>query len=184
MPKCKNCKCVTDRKYGLNYLCSPECGYEYSKKIADKRRSKEKSESRRKDREKLKSLKTRPEWLKECQTVFNKYIRLRDAGLPCISCSHPDDGSRQRHASHYKSVGGNPALRFDPSNCHSSCSICNNWLSGNLVPYRVALIAKVGQAEVDRLEGPQEPLKLTIEEIQQLIAKYKSKVKELLRPDK
>jgi len=176
---CPICRQPATERFGLKLFCSMEHAVSWAKTQQDKRKAKEKTEARRKDREKLKSLKTRSEWLKECQAVFNKYIRLRDVGLPCISCGHPDDGSRQRHASHYKSVGGNPALRFDPSNVNSSCSICNNWLSGNLVPYRVALIAKVGQADVDRLEGPQQPLKLTIEEIQELIAKYKAKVKEL-----
>lgn len=184
MTKCPICRHPATQKFGLKLFCGFEHAAEWAKTQQDKRKAKEKTEARRKDREKLKSLKTRSEWLKDLQVVFNKYIRLRDAGLPCISCGHPDDGSRQRHASHYKSVGGNPALRFDPSNVNCSCSICNNWLSGNLVPYRVALIAKVGQADVDRLEGPQQPLKLTIEEIQGLIAKYKAKVKELLRPDK
>lgn len=182
--KCKFCKQPASQKFGLNYFCDTECAYKQARATQAKKASKDATEQRKRDRERLKQLKTRSEWLREAQVVFNKYIRLRDAGLPCISCGHPDDGSRQRHASHYKSVGGNPALRFDPSNCHSSCSICNNWLSGNLVPYRVALIAKVGQAEVDRLEGQQQPLKLTIEEIQELITKYKAKVKELIRPDK
>lgn len=177
--KCPICRQPATERFGLKLFCGFEHAAQWAKTQQDKRKAKEKTEARRKDREKLKSLKTRSEWLREAQTVFNKYIRLRDTGLPCISCGHPDDGSRQRHASHYKSVGGNPALRFDQSNCHSSCSICNNWLSGNLVPYRVALIAKVGQAEVDRLEGPQTALKLTIPEIQNLIKVYKIKCKNI-----
>lgn len=175
--KCKFCKKPATSKFGLNYFCDTECAYKQVRANQIKKIDKEASDRRKRDREKLRQLKSRSEWLKELQVIFNRFIRLRDAGLPCISCGHPDDGSRQRHASHYKSVGGNPALRFDPNNCHSSCSICNNWLSGNLVPYRVALIAKVGQAEVDRLEGKQEALKLTIPEIQGLIVEYKAKVK-------
>ena len=179
MTKCPICRQPATERFGLKLFCGFEHAAEWAKTAQDKRRAKEKTDARKVDREKLKSLKTRSEWLKELQVIFNRFIRLRDAGLPCISCGHPDDGSRQRHASHYKSVGGNPALRFDSLNCHASCSICNNYLSGNLVPYRVALIAKVGQAEVDRLEGPQQPLKLTIPEIQALIAEYKVKVKAL-----
>lgn len=177
--KCPICRQPATQKFGIKLFCGYEHAAQWAKTQQDKRRAKEKTEARRKDREKLKSLKTRSEWLKECQAVFNRFIRLRDAGLPCISCGHPNNGSRQFHASHYKSVGGNPALRFDEANCHSACSICNNHLSGNLVPYRVALIEKIGQAEVDRLEGPQQPLKLTIEEIQELIKTYKQKCKAL-----
>lgn len=178
--KCKFCKQPANQKFGLNYFCDVNCAYNAARAIQDKKVSKDASEQRKRDRERLKQLKTRSEWLKELQVVFNKFIRLRDKGLPCVSCGHPDDGSRQRHASHYKSVGGNPALRFDPNNCFASCSICNNYLSGNLVPYRVELIKRIGLAEVERLEGPQEPLKLTIQEVQELIKVYKAKCKELL----
>ena len=181
MPKCKFCKQTASHKFGLNYFCDTECAYKQARATQAKKATKDAREQRERDRERLKQLKTRSEWLREAQTVFNKYIRLRDAGLPCISCGAPDDGSRQMHAGHYKTVGAHPALRFDESNCHLQCSRCNNFLSGNLLPYRVALIAKVGQAEVDRLEGPQEPLKLTIPEIQELIATYKAKCKELVR---
>jgi len=181
---CPICRQPATERFGLKLFCGYLHAAEWAKMQQDKRKAKEKTEARRKDREKLKSLKTRSEWLKDLQVVFNKYIRLRDAGLPCISCGALDDGSRQMHAGHYKTVGAHPALRFDESNTNLQCSRCNNFLSGNLLPYRVALITKVGQAEVDRLEGPQQPLKLTIPEIQELIAKYKAKVKELLRPDK
>lgn len=180
--KCKFCKKPATQKFGLNYFCDTECAYNHARAIQAKKASKELSERRKHDRERLSQLKSRAEWMKEAQSVFNRFIRLRDAASPCISCGHPNNGSRQFHASHYKSVGGNPALRFDESNCHSACSICNNYLSGNLVPYRVALIKKIGQAEVDRLEGPQQPLKLTAEEIQELIKTYKAKVKELTPP--
>lgn len=180
MTKCPICKQPATQKFGLKLFCGYEHAAQWAKSSLDKRKTKENAEARKIDRQKLKSLKTRSEWLKELQAIFNKFIRLRDKGLPCVSCGHPDDGSRQRHASHYKSVGGNPALRFDLSNVNSSCSICNNYLSGNLVPYRVELIKRIGLVEVERLEGPQEPLKLTIPEIQELIKTYKQKCKELL----
>ena len=179
MTKCPICRQPATERFGLKLFCGYEHAAEWAKNAQDKRRAKEKAEARKVDREKLKSLKARSEWLKELQVIFNRFIRLRDAGLPCISCGALDDGSRQMQAGHYKTVGAHPALRFDESNTNSQCSRCNNFLSGNLLPYRVALIAKVGQAEVDRLEGPQLPLKLTTEEIQALIAECKAKVKAL-----
>ena len=179
MTKCPICRQPATQRFGLKLFCGVEHAAEWAKNTQDKRRAKEKAETRKVDREKLKSLKARSEWLKELQVIFNRFIRLRDAGLPCISCGALDDGSRQMQAGHYKTVGAHPALRFDESNTNSQCSRCNNFLSGNLLPYRVALIAKVGQAEVDRLEGLQLPLKLTTEEIQALIAEYKVKVKAL-----
>ncbi len=35
---------------------------------------------------------------------------------------------------------------------NKSCSACNNFLSGNIMVYRPALIEKIGQAKVDWLE--------------------------------
>lgn len=179
MTRCPVCKNPAELRVNLRLFCSYGHAAQWGLVQAEKAKAKKKVEQRRADRIKKESLKTRSEWLKELQVVFNRFIRLRDAALPCISCGHPNDGSRQFHASHYKSVGGNPALRFDQNNCHSACSICNNWLSGNLVPYRAALIEKIGQAEVDRLEGKQDPLKLTIDEIKVKIAEYKLKIKEM-----
>ena len=182
MTKCPICRQPATERFGLKLFCSIEHAIEWAKNEQDKRRAKEKTEARRKDREKLKSLKTRSEWLKDLQVVFNKYIRLRDVGLPCISCGR--NSGAKMNAGHYLSVGAHPELRFDEANCHIQCEHCNSYKSGNQAQYRPRLIAKIGQVEVDRLEGPQQPLKLTIPEIQELIAKYKSKVKELLRPDK
>jgi hypothetical protein len=103
---------------------------------------------------------------------------LRDHGNPCISCGHPDDGSRQRHASHFRPATI-AALRFDPANVHASCSICNNWKSGNLTPYATALIEKVGQAEVDRLNGPQPAMHRTVEEIREIAAHDRKLIREI-----
>lgn len=119
-------------------------------------------------------------WMKRAQAAFNRFIRARDAGIPCISCGHPDDGSRQRHASHYRSVGGNPSERFNELNVWASCSICNSHLSGNLTAFRSALLEKVGVEVVEALEGPHEPKRYRKEDYQAIEAEYKSKLKKLL----
>ncbi|HDL2201950.1 TPA: recombination protein NinG, partial [Mannheimia haemolytica] len=112
--------------------------------------------------------------------IFNKFIRLRDKDLPCISCGRHHQG--QWHAGHYKTVGGNPELRFNEDNVHRQCSVCNNHLHGNIVNYRVNLIEKIGLERVEFLERKDHPpLKLTIEQIKDLIKVYKAKCKELER---
>jgi hypothetical protein len=177
---CPQCRQPATVRINLKLFCSIECAVQWSKSQADKAKAKKQTESRRKDREKLKSLKTRSEWLKEAQAIFNKYIRLRDGGNPCISCGRHHQG--QYHAGHYLSVGAHPELRFNEKNCNLQCQPCNTHLSGNLLNYRVALIHKIGLAEVERLEGPQPPLKLSIPEIQALIAEYKTKIKAISDP--
>jgi len=199
--KCKFCKQPASQKFGLNYFCDTECAYKQARATQANKAAKDASEQRKRDREWLANNKKRSELIAEAQRWFNKFIRLRDADENCISCGMPEweviAGTPIHQvggiwdAGHYLSRGAYPELRFDEANCHKQCKRCNGG-SGKFSAknktvtqrYRVNLILKIGQAEVDRLEGPQEPLKLTIPEIQELIAKYKAKVKELLRPDK
>ena len=110
-------------------------------------------------------------WLRRTQTEFNKYIRTRDKGKPCISCGRVMTG--QVHAGHYRSVGAHPELRFEPDNCHAQCAQCNNWKSGNLTEYRANLLVKIGQERIEWLEGPHEKSKLGIPELKELLAHYK-----------
>ena len=121
--------------------------------------------------------KTRQDWLKDCQAVFNRYIRKRDEGQPCISCGRHHTG--QYHAGHYLSVGAHPSERFNEDNNHLQCAPCNNHLSGNIVNYRKGLIAKIGVERVELLEGPHDAKKYTIPELQELIAVYKLKLRGL-----
>jgi hypothetical protein len=66
-----------------------------------------------------KELMTLSDYLKLAQAVFNKFIRQRDIGQPCISCGKKINGVT--HASHYKSQGGHSSVRFHEKNVWSSC---------------------------------------------------------------
>ena len=52
-------------------------------------------------------------------------------------------------------------------------------LSGNLIAYRVGLVKKYGIGEVERLEGPHEPLKLTLPEILEMKVFFRAEVRRL-----
>ena len=146
------------------------CAIEYQAEVTAKRKAKEARRNLKEFNQQDKS------WLmKEAQKWFNKYIRERDKDLPCISCGNTD---RQMHCGHFKSVGGNGNLRFNEDNCHKQCSICNNHLSGNIGEYTKNLILKIGQERVDALDIKTTKV-YTVEELQEIIEKYKSKVKEL-----
>lgn len=121
--------------------------------------------------------KHKPTQEKLAQQAFSAYIRERDANLPCISCQRNHSG--QYHAGHYLSRGAHPALRFDEDNCHKQCAPCNNHLSGNIASYRINLIKKIGVERVERLEGPHEPAKYTLEDLIDVKEKYKRMTKEL-----
>ena len=167
---CKVCKELYQPIRPLQSVCSPNCAWDYAKTVREK--------AERKETKELKTqLKTKSEWIKEAQTVFNQFIRLRDKDLPCISCQRHHTG--QYHSGHYRSVGAHPELRFDELNVHKQCSVCNNYLSGSLVEYRINLIIKIGIDAVNYLESKHQPKHYTIEDIKTLKAIYKEKVKTL-----
>ena len=114
-------------------------------------------------------------WKKKAQAEFNKFIRLRDTG-GCISC---EKAANKYDAGHYRSVGSNPALRFEEDNCHKQCVFCNQYNSGNAIDYRINLIKKIGEDRVKWLEGPHELQKLACEDLKAIELKYKKKLKEL-----
>ena len=171
-PKPKTCS-VCARSFvpsrTMQSVCSPRCA---QKKVTDARKAEKAETKRRKE-----SVKSRSEWLREAQSAFNQYIRYRDYALPCISCGRHHDG--QWHAGHYLSRGARPELAFHPDNCHKQCAPCNTHLSGNLVLYRVNLIERIGLERVEWLEGPHEPLKLTIPDIKEIRDIYRARAKEL-----
>ena len=147
-----------------NYLCATA----YAQEVTAKRKAKAKRRTVKEYNQ------TDVSWLKaEAQKRFNAYIRKRDEGNGCISCGNTD---RQMHAGHFKSQGGNGNLRFNEDNCHMQCSICNNHLSGNLIPYKENLIKKIGQERVDALDK-KVVKSYSVLELQGIIALYKQKIK-------
>lgn len=170
--KCKACGNEFQPERQMQTCCSYVCAMEYVKQSARKR-------VRRETRAALIKLKTRSEWLKDAQKVFNEYIRLRDADKGCISCGRPLIGKYD--AGHYRTVAACPELRFNEFNVMGQDVHCNQHKHGNVLEYRIGLIKRIGQDKVDWLEGPHEPKKYTIDEIQALIAEYKSKIAALKR---
>lgn len=70
-------------------------------------------------------------------------------------------------------------MRFDENNVHGQCKRCNRYLSGNAVSYRAGLIERIGLVEVERLDSDHTPRKWDKEELRELTALYKQKIKEL-----
>jgi hypothetical protein len=154
----------------LHKACSQECAEKVAQNI--------RVEDERKDfAVRKEALKSRSDHLKEAQSIFNAFIRLRDADLPCISCQRHHKG--QYDAGHYLAVGSHPELRFEELNNHKQCSPCNRHLSGNQFEYRKNLILKIGLDRVEWLESKHDPKKYTIQEIIEIKRVYKLKYKEL-----
>lgn len=184
--KCRHCRQMFQPARCGQNTCSYECSVAVAEIVAAKSKARREKAERIAEAASVKilklKLKTRREWLKEAQAVFNCYIRLRDqlAGHACISSGRPLDWSGNAvDAGHYRSVGAAPHLRFNEDNCHAQSKHDNMWLSGNAVDYRINLIARIGLARVEALESDNEPRKYSIEELKRIITTYRHKTKEL-----
>ena len=148
--RCKGCREVFTADRPLQVVCSYLCAMDISKKMAAKAVKADKKETKIK----LDALQTKPQLTKKAQTAFNAFIRARDAGKACISCDKPlDGGPNSFDAGHYRSVGSAPHMRFVEDNVHGQCKHCNNWLSGNHVQYRLRLLERIGERQLDLLES-------------------------------
>ena len=175
--KCKQCKEPFTKIRPMQSTCSIPCALGLVEAKKAKAQAKAAAEERRLTAEARVRLKTRSELANEAQAAVNAYVRLRDAGLPCVSCLRHHQG--QYHAGHYMSRGARPDLRFDLDNIHKQCAPCNEHLSGNIALYRIELVKRIGQAGVDRLEGPAQQEKMTRDQLIELKAKFRAMAREL-----
>ncbi|MCW2477734.1 recombination protein NinG [Candidatus Symbiopectobacterium sp. NZEC135] len=147
---------------------------EQQKKLKAEREALRQAKLQRDDlKRRREALKTKSDWNKEAQAAVNRFIFWRDYGRPCIACGKPlNYGVRGGavDASHYRSRGSAAHLRFNIFNNHAGCVHCNRDLSGNLIPYRINLIEKIGLHRVERLEHDNTPRKFDIAYLQRVKA--------------
>ncbi len=158
-------------------VCSIKCAQAHAPANHEKARKAIAQRERREIKVRKEKLKSRADHMREAQVVFNQWVRLRDEALPCISCGRHHHGKYD--AGHYRTTAACPELRFDPLNVHKQCSPCNTQLSGNIVEYRLELIRRIGQEQVDWIEGPHEAKRYTIHDLKAIKAEYRAKIKQL-----
>jgi len=164
--------------------CSAPCVIAHSLANREKLNKQAKIVERREHAERKEKLRTKADHAKATQAVVNNYVRLRDAHLGCVSCDKPASWDGQWHASHYKSRGSNSALRFNLWNIHKSCSVCNNWKSGNIGEYTPRLIERIGLERVQWLDNHERSREYSIEYLKRLKAIFKKKIIRLQRRNK
>ena len=187
--KCKVCKSDFVPSKPLQAVCGFGCAVEFGVRNKTKREAKERTKQRKEYKDAKEQQKGAREWIKEAQTVFNKFIRLRDADKPCVSCGRTEVEQTvggQWDCGHYLSVGSHFELRFEELNAAKQCKRCNggagkyakkNHTVSEL--YRAELIQRIGLDKVEWLEGPHEPAKWSISDLKSIKALYKSKLKAL-----
>lgn len=137
-------------------------------------------------RERKEAIKTIPQLIQSAQVAFNAWVRARDEGLPCICCGRfsAGDYGHRGHAwdcGHYRSTGSASHLRFHPDNAHRQLVFCNRHGAGRAVDYRVGLIARIGLERVEALESNNTAHKWTREELIEITATYRRKLRDLKR---
>ena len=168
MKICRCCKAEFIPVQPMQRACSPRCALRHARIAREKLFRKE-------TRVRRKRLKTLSEHLSDAQTMFNKWIRLRDADLPCVSCQRFHTG--QYHCGHFRQRSTSSSLRYSEWNCAKQCQPCNMHLSGNLLRFREGLVARHGLDRVLWLESQNEPTKWTIEEAQHVREFYRLRLK-------
>lgn len=173
---CRSCKKSFDpcRDRNNNIIKSRLCNSCLTKKTLAKLEEAKKA----KHREIKEKLKTKSDWLRDLQKVFNKYIRLRDKNKPCISCNKPLVGKYD--AGHFFTVGAYPNIRIHEDNVHGQCVECNQHKHGNTSEYGLNLPLRIGKERfANLLEARNKPLNISIPEIKEKISYYKDKIKQL-----
>lgn len=181
-PRPKKCRVCTETytpSKPLQVVCSPSCALLHAAKKRERERKALDQIERKAIREAKERVKPRSDYLKEAQAAINRYVRLRDAHLGCVSCDRPSAWQGQWHASHYRSLGAAPHLRFNLHNIHKACSICNNHLSGNIMGYRPELVRRIGAQRVEALEASQVRADFTIDYLKRLKRVFAEKARRL-----
>jgi len=169
--KCVQCKDKFTPQNNNQICCSGFCAYEYVKKQTAKNWQKEKKELKEK-------LMSKSDYLNILQKVFNTFIRMRDKDKNCISCDRKLIGKFD--AGHFFSVGADSINNINENNVHGQCVHCNRDKHGNVKEYDLRLQMLLSDTEYQMLlESRNKPLKLSIDEVKELILIYRQKIKEL-----
>jgi FtsZ-binding cell division protein ZapB len=183
MFKCKACGELYAKQRPLQKVCSPVCAIKLAKVQVEKAQAKEKAQDRKQTKAKLDAMKGKAKWIKECQQLVNKYVRLRDIrkGLGCVSC-----GAQYREgyggafdAGHLRSVGSAPQLRFLTTQISLQCVKCNRYGGGRVFEFRAEMIKRNGQAWMERLQSLNGRADYTIDYLKKLKSIVQKKIKRI-----
>ena len=182
--KCDICKQPFKKERLTQKICGEtSCIVEQVYKNKAKREKVERKETKAK----LEKLAKKPELVEKAQKAFNAYIRARDYGLPCICCDKPIPWGTTKtaggvcDAGHYMSRGAHTQHKFNEDNCHAQLKYCNSprGLGGNYANYRIGLIKRIGLERVEALECDHKLHHYTKDELREIEATYKQKLKSL-----
>lgn len=174
---CRGCGKPFLRFRTTQTVCGPRCAQKAVR--ASKQAEKADTRARRL------ALKSRSEFAREAQAAVNRYVRVLaySKGEGCYTChAQPDQALGHVYdASHFRSVGSAPHLRFWVPQIRICCIPCNRHKGGELLAFRRALVAEHGPEWVEALEARQEVAKFTVEYLTRLKRIFTKKANRLKR---
>lgn len=180
-PKPKKCRICPEKftpRSTTQTVCSPKCAIQLANQLSERKKKREEAEQRKAWNKRKADVKPLSHWINMTQRAFNDYIRARDGNI-CISCGSTTAVSY--HAGHYRTTAAASQLRFNEDNVHSQCHACNVHHSGNIGPYRINLISKIGLQRVVALESDNNPHRYTREELDAIRTRYRALLRELVK---
>ena len=178
---CRVCRCEFTPRLPMACVCSLLCALSLARSARGKAEKIAQVKDRKADAVKREKLKTRGQWMSECQAVVNKYVRLRDLarGLGCVTCGAKPQGSHPFDAGHFRSVGSAPHLRFMTSQISLQCVPCNRYQGGRALIFRQVMVRRRGSDWVEALEGMQGMAKFDIPYLERLKSVFAKRCKRL-----
>ena len=189
---CKVCKQKFTATFDNVWWCCPEHGAIFALELRAKqkikeaaKRIKERKEKERAERRDLKArkvaLKTKPQWRAEAQAAFNRYVRLRDAGKPCISCGRLPEQTfgGTMDCGHYRTRGAAAHLAFNLHNTASQCVYCNRDRDGAQKAFEQGLIERIGAEKVEAINNDNSVRRFDIQYLQRIKSIFTLKARAL-----
>lgn len=132
---------------------------------------------------KKKKTKTRNDYIKELDSVFSQYIRLRDSDsrwiVVCPLCKRRLFWKKAQNM-HFISRWV-LRYRFNEQNCHAGCMRCNVILNWNYIQYTIRMINTYWKNVINEMLNNKRPYELKTPDIIKLIHYYENKRDLLLR---
>lgn len=195
--KCKVCREVYDPKNSFAVWCSPACGSVLGFQRLAKAKKQAGVIERRADKVKRDNSRPLSYWKAKAKVAIQQFRRLDELsmGSGCMSCGRTQEQVTGKDiwkpgglwdGGHYLSKGARPELALEPLNIWLQCKSCNGGSSkyarkGYTVnaSFRINLIERLGQEQVDWLEGPHPLRHDTADDLKTLTAHYNMLAREL-----
>lgn len=188
MARCPHCrKTYKPARMGQKSCLEMDCILKAGQARKAKEAAKQAKVERREIRARKEKLKTRGDYYKDAAKAIRDYIRARDEGKECISCStiliKRGAPGGDYDCGHYRGTGRAKHLELVEMNQNGQCKHCNRDQRGAYHEQRPKMIERYGLAAVEALDADQEPRKHSIPDLIEIRATYRAKLKELRQND-